>query len=94
MRARRNGKKSPTNKTCEQITALIYDYLNDRLGARVKSDFEQHLRLCPDCVNFLNTYRKTLVRSRTLPAIDLPAKVRSNILEFLGKRIVRSEAAP
>jgi hypothetical protein len=33
--------------------------VNDTLSPAVKRDFQRHLRICPDCVNFLNTYRKS-----------------------------------
>ncbi len=45
---------------CEPITDLIADYLNDRLSPSRKNEFEQHLAVCPDCVAYLNTYKKTL----------------------------------
>jgi Putative zinc-finger len=76
-----------TNKTCKEITDLIIGYLDNTLSLTVKRDFERHLRICPDCVNFLNTYRKTAATSASLRPEAMPAKVRENILEFLRSRI-------
>jgi Putative zinc-finger len=76
-----------TNKTCKEITDLIIGYLDNTLSLTVKRDFERHLRICPDCVNFLNTYRKTAAASASLCPEAMPAKVRENILEFLRSRI-------
>lgn len=87
MAARKAAAKVSTNKTCKEITALIFGYLNDTLKPAIKRDFQRHLRICPDCVNFLNTYRKTLATSASLPAQAIPAKVRENVLEFLRSRI-------
>jgi len=74
-------------KTCKQVSALILDYLNDRLATPVKREFERHLRICPDCVNFLRTYKKTVAVTQVVEAEDLPLNVRANILSFLRKRI-------
>jgi len=69
------------------MTNLIFGYLNNTLSGSVMRDFRRHLRVCPDCVNFLNTYKKTVTTSRSLRPEDMPAIVRQNILGFLRKRI-------
>jgi Putative zinc-finger len=91
MAARKPTAKGLSDKTCKQITDLVYGYLNDKLTPIVKSDFQQHLRVCPDCVNFLNTYKKTMGITRSLRAEDLPLKVRKNILDFLRRRARRTQ---
>jgi Putative zinc-finger len=85
--AARKAAKVSTNKTCKEMTDLIFGYLNDTLNGTVKRDFKRHLRICSDCVNFLNTYKKTAATSASLPPEAIPAKVRENILEFLRNRI-------
>jgi len=87
MPAHERAIKLLINKTCKEITDLIFGYLNDTLSPSVKRDFERHLRICPDCVNFLNTYRKTAATSASLRPEAMPVKVRENILEFLRRRI-------
>jgi hypothetical protein len=78
-----------TDKTCKEITDLLYGYLNDQLSPKIKRDFQRHLRICPDCVNFLNTYKKTTSVTRSIRPEELPAKVRSNIMDFLRARLTR-----
>ncbi len=78
-----------TTKTCEQMTDLIRDYLTDNLHATVKRDFERHLSICPDCVSFLNTYRKTIALTGAIDSNDIPDTVRTNILTFLRERMRR-----
>lgn len=87
MPARKKAIKLLTNKTCKEITDLMFGYLNDTLSRSVMRDFQRHLRVCPDCVNFLNTYKKTVTTSRSLRPEEMPAIVRDNILGFLRKRI-------
>jgi anti-sigma factor RsiW len=89
MVKRKAAAKALTNKTCRQISDLVFDYLNEKLTPATKRDFAQHLRICPDCVSFLNTYKKTVAATRSITANQLPPKVRENILAFLRKRIRR-----
>jgi putative zinc finger protein len=87
MPARKKAIRLLTNKTCKEITDLIFGYLNNTLSRSVKRDFQRHLRVCPDCVNFLNTYKKAVATSRSLLPEEMPANVRDNILDFLRKRV-------
>ena len=73
---------------------LVFDYLNDKLAPTTKRDFQRHLRICPDCVNFLNTYKKIVAVTRAVAIDDIPQKVRNNILTFLRKRIHRLGTYP
>lgn len=90
MPARKKAIKLLTDKTCKEITDLMFGYLNDTLSRSVMRDFQRHLRVCPDCVNFLNTYKTTVASSRSLRPDEMPANVRDNILDFLRKRIRKS----
>jgi hypothetical protein len=90
MPARKKAIRLLTNKTCKEITDLIFGYLNNTLSRSVMRDFQRHLRVCPDCANFLNTYKKTMTTSRSLRPEGMPAIVRDNILDFLRKRIRKS----
>ena len=93
MAARRRTQPL-TNKTCQQMTDLVLDYLNDKLAPTTKRDFQQHLRICPDCVNFLNTYKKTVAVTGSVAIDEIPQTVRNNILTFLRKRIHRLGTYP
>jgi len=89
MAKRTAATKKLTNKTCRQISELVFDYLNENLIPATKRDFEQHLSICPDCVSFLNTYKKTVAVTSSVNVEQLPPNVRENILAFLRKRIRR-----
>jgi hypothetical protein len=87
---RKKGQIILTNKTCKQMTDLVFDYLNDKLSSSMKRDFEQHLKMCPDCVNFLKTYKKTVSVTRSVRPEEIPPRVRNNILDFLRRRVRKS----
>jgi len=79
--------KRPTQKTCKQIADLMLAYLNDELSPQCKRDFQQHLKIGPDCVNFLKTYKKTIQATGTLALDEMPSKVRDNIWQFLRRKL-------
>ena len=84
----RSAKTRPTTKaTCKQIAALVFDYLNDELSPRRKRDFQLHLKTCPDCVNFLKTYKKTIQATGTLYPNDMPTEVRDSLWQFLRRKL-------
>jgi len=72
--------------SCKQMTDLILGYLNNRLRPALRREFEQHLRICPDCVHFLNTYKKTVALAGTLKTSEISEPVRRNVLSFLRQR--------
>jgi hypothetical protein len=90
MTPRKAATKTLTNRTCKEITGLIFGYLNDTLSPSVRRDFKRHLRICPDCVNFLNTYKKTASVTRSIRPEEIPPKIRQNILDFLRERMRKS----
>ena len=79
--------KRLTKKTCKQISALVLAYLNDELGPRRKQEFQQHLKICPDGVNFLKTYKKTIQATGILALDEMPSKIRHNIWQFLQRKL-------
>jgi hypothetical protein len=46
--------------TCQKATSLIASYLAANLSPEVEQAYDTHLEVCPDCVAFLQTYRKTI----------------------------------
>jgi hypothetical protein len=89
MKAQNAKPKGLPRKTCKEITDLISNYLNNSLEARVKRQFEDHLKICPDCVAFLQTFRKTVSGIHSMRAENMPENLRRNILSFLQSRARR-----
>jgi len=86
MAARRRTQPL-TNKTCKQMTDLVLDYLNDKLAPTTKRDFQRHLRICPDCVNFLNSYKKTVAVTGSVARFPKRCAIISSLFcanEFIG----------
>ncbi len=90
MTPRNAVTKALTDKTCKEITDLVFGYLNDTLSPSVRRDFKRHLRICSDCVNFLHTYKKAASVTRSIRPEEIPLKVRHNILDFLRGQMRKS----
>lgn len=46
--------------TCQDCTEFLMDYIDGTLPEGQRAKFELHLRDCPDCVTFLENYRKAV----------------------------------
>ena len=73
--------------TCQQITALILDYLTRELNAETALAFKAHLRKCPDCIAFLSTYQKTVQAAHSLRYESIPLEMRKRVRQFLREKI-------
>ncbi len=80
--------KAPGERiTCRQVTSLILDYLAGELSGQKARMFEQHLFICPDCVAFLNTYKKTVEATGILKYAEVPTDLRQRVREYLKKKM-------
>jgi len=54
--------------TCQQVLDFLSDYVEGRLSAFEAARLEEHLALCPPCVDYLNSFRATLAACRAAGA--------------------------
>ena len=80
-----------TNLTCQQVTALLVDYVTEDMAPPTRTVFEAHLRNCPDCVAFLATYKETIRTTRAVRYEAIPAEMLARVQRFLRQKI---EATP
>lgn len=78
---------SASHLTCQQVIDLIIDYVSEEMSAEAMERFEAHLRGCPDCIAFLNTYRGTIRATRSLRYEDIPGDMRSRVQQFLREKM-------
>jgi anti-sigma factor RsiW len=81
------SEQPPPHLTCQQVTDLIVDYVAGDMPPAIQAVFEAHLRNCPDCIAFLNTYRETLRTARALHHEDVPEEMFNRVQNFLRGRI-------
>ena len=77
--------------TCRELADFIMDYLTGELPEDVRTAFDHHLTLCPDCINYLAAYKTTMeLNRRTFAADDSDAEASPDIPKDLVKAILAS----
>ena len=80
---------SADNLACQQVTALLVEYVHDALAPEAMRAFQEHLRDCADCLAYLRTYRATIRALGTVRYEDMPAALQDRLLSFLHTRLPR-----
>ena len=81
-------KKRPL-LTCRELIDFIGAYLDDELSEAERERFEDHLAVCPSCVDYLASYRETVrLEAAALgrddePPVDVPEEL---VRAILGAR--------
>ncbi|MCX7701562.1 MAG: zf-HC2 domain-containing protein [Gemmataceae bacterium] len=71
---------------CQHALDLLLDYLSGDLPSETRSEFEIHLRDCPPCTTYVQTYRLTISMTRQLPLdAPLPPEFEARLLEMARK---------
>jgi hypothetical protein len=73
--------------TCEQITDLLNDYINQEMDETLRAAFERHLQNCADCTAFLKTYRQTMHVTQSLRYEEVPEEMLTRIQQFLHEKL-------
>jgi anti-sigma factor RsiW len=65
--------------TCRELAELLIDFVSDELPAEHRVRIEQHLKLCPPCVAYLESYQITIRMTRRLPCEPLPPELEKRL---------------
>jgi len=60
-------------ETCEEVFALLSDYLNLELPPEACAEIESHMAGCDPCVEFAESLRKTVELCRRYQPAEMPA---------------------
>jgi anti-sigma factor RsiW len=65
--------------TCRELAELLIDYVSGDLPPEHCERLAHHLRLCPPCVAYLETYRLTIKLTRRLPDAPVPTQLKERL---------------
>ncbi len=65
--------------SCKQITELVSDYLEGRLGFADRMRFQMHVGMCKHCRAYLRQMKTTIVLIGKLPDQPMPDDVRDEL---------------
>jgi anti-sigma factor RsiW len=68
--------------SCRELIEFLAAYLDDELAPQERAAFESHLEVCPYCVDYLATYRRTIHLGKRAHAAD------AEILEEVPAQLV------
>lgn len=71
--------------TCRELIDFLAGYLDGELGATARAEFESHLSGCPPCVDYLASYRATILLGKQAcePDAELPADVPRELVDAI-----------
>jgi predicted anti-sigma-YlaC factor YlaD len=79
-----------TELTCREICDFVMAWLDGELPERERAIFEAHLKLCRQCVNYLDTYKAAVKLARAAheanPCAALPPVPEDLVKAILAAR--------
>ncbi len=75
--------------TCQEQVDLLADYLDGTLHPEIATALERHLEDCPDCLNFIETYKATNVWVREITYEAMPEELTTRLASFLKAKILQ-----
>lgn len=70
--------------SCREVVEFLADYLSGELAPAQRAAFDSHLRECPDCVVYLESYRQAVTMGKSagdLPADDLAGELPEELVQ-------------
>ena len=79
--------------TCKHfILDFLADYLDAQLGPEVVADLERHLAICPPCVAYMNTYKRTRELVGRTVAPEMPQEMKVILRKFLLEQLAKEKS--
>ena len=70
--------------TCRELIDFLNEYVDGTLDATRRAAFDAHLRACPDCVDYLSSYRATMELCKDAVADDaVPTDVPEDLIRAI-----------
>ncbi len=71
---------------CEDLIAVILEYLEGSMTLEDVAEFEAHLQKCPPCRAYLATYRKTKAMAADAGRVEMPDEMKERLRQFILRR--------
>lgn len=72
--------------TCSEFTEFLDRFIEADLSPEEAAEFERHLVVCEQCVNYLDTYRRAVAMGKAVfgePEKDLPEQVPEDLIKAI-----------
>ena len=71
---------------CEDMLALLNEYVDGEIDPAICTEFEKHLAGCNPCQVVVDNIRKTITLYKNGQPVDLPAEARDRLHDCLRKK--------
>ena len=78
--------------TCRDAIAVLSDFLEQALSPEIAAELEAHLRDCPPCRAYLNTYKKTRGLVARAGRMEMPEELKGRLRQFLLKQLAKTKS--
>jgi anti-sigma factor RsiW len=70
---------------CSDTERLLFEFVQGELDPETQRKFEIHISDCPPCLEYIETYRRTiaLTREHGLPPVEMPHELQDKLHEFI-----------
>ena len=75
--------------TCENVVELLVELFDDELQPEQRARLDAHLKICPDCRSFANTYQATIGLAEDVFNRQLPLEARLRIEASMKEALVK-----
>lgn len=72
--------------TCRELIAFLLEYIAGELPPERQEEFERHLSVCPQCVQYLKNYKATVAMAKAaenepqIPMVDVVEDVLAAVM--------------
>jgi anti-sigma factor RsiW len=75
---------------CQRLLELLHDFVSGELAPAELASLQSHLRGCPPCEIYVQTYRLTITMTRALPPAEIPSATAQRLLQVLKRECSES----
>lgn len=74
---------------CAEVHKLLFDYAQGSLDPDLSHKLEEHIGDCSDCLDFVDTYRKTIraCHEHCRPRVEIPPQLAAKLREFIAREL-------
>ncbi len=79
---------------CEEMLALLNEYVDGEIDPAVCAEFEKHLAGCNPCQIVVDTIRQTITLYKNGEPVEIPAECRARLHAALRRRWKQTHPKP
>jgi anti-sigma factor RsiW len=75
--------------SCMRTHRLLFDYVQGNLDKHTTHKLDAHLGDCPECLQFVRTYRQTIAAAKNhYPGeVEIPPALKEKLEQFIAKEL-------